>query len=220
MSTFAVKLIQFKMKTKIFGLFFMLSVVGFSQMVFKPGVKASLQINSAILPDLERNRSLESVLNGDDVVKGVPQLADLKIGYRFGFTGEAKGENGFIALSTEYVSTQIYKESTYDGGLLGSYSLKTLDRKYTYLDVSTSFNLFIAREPQLYFGVGAGLDFLTSYSGDKKPESTNTVAFVNLGVKLDEKIALETKAVLSFNEVYKDSYIHHLMFPIGVTLYF
>jgi hypothetical protein len=208
------------MKTKIFTLFFMLSLVGFSQIVFKPGAKASIQINSAILPDLERNRSLESVLNGDDVVKGVPQLADLKIGYRLGFTGEAQGKIGFIALATEYVSTHIYKEVTYDTGFFGSYSVTALDKKYTYIDISTSFNLFLTREPKLYLGVGAGLDFLTSYSGDKKPESTNTVAFVNLGLKLNEKIAVETKGVLSLNEIYKDSYIHHLMFPIGVTMYF
>ena len=69
-------------------------------------------------------------------------------------------------------------------------------------------------------GLGGGPSFLLSYTKNNEPEAVNWNAFLNLGVALSDNISILTKLQLGVNEVYKDSYVHHIMVPVVVRVGF
>jgi hypothetical protein len=199
-------------------LFVTLEVAAQSPLRF--GVNGGIQLNSAILPDIELNESIDDVLDGNEVVKGVPQYAQVTINYRIGGFVHFEDGIGFTQLDVDYATAHIFKELTMDAGFLGDYTVTALDRKYSYLDTHLSYNIYLSEHHTAFVGLGGGPSFLLSYSNNNEPEPINWNAFLNLGVALNEHISLQTKLQLGINEVYKDSYVHHLMVPIIVNYSF
>lgn len=197
---------------------FLLGLNAIAQEGVSYGINASVLFNSAILPDIEINTSISSVLNGDDVAKGVPQYADLTINYQFG--GFVKYDNGFgfSMLETNYTTTRIHDEFTFNTGIFDEVSITTLDRRFAYLDLALSYNIYLSKTKSSYFSLGGGPSFLVSNTGNENPSKTDIRAFVGLGFNLSESVFISTKAELGISEVYKDSYIHHIMFPVSIGL--
>lgn len=207
-----------KMNRLNFFVIFMISLVSHAQASF--GITGGFQLNSAILPDLEANQSLSSILDGDDVVKGVPQYADVKTGYKLGVIGQYDDGFGFTQLEVTYLKTHIYKEYKLYDGFFGEYTLTALDRKYAYSDLGLSYNIYFSKNKIFFMGIGGSSSFLMEYKGNEEPEKVLWNAFINMGVKINEHISISTRAHLNINEVYKDSYIHHLMLPVNVSVTF
>jgi len=198
-----------------------LLLIGFNTMAqegISYGVKAGVLFNSAILPDIAINTNISSVLNGDEVVKGVPQYADLTMNYQLG--GFAKYEDGFgfSMLETNYTTTRIHDEFTFRTGIFEEVGLTTLDRKFAYLDIAVSYNLYLSAEKNSYFTLGGGPSFLVSNTGNEHPSKTDIRAFLGLGFKISESVFIATKAELGIAEVYKDSYIHHIIIPVSIGI--
>lgn len=192
----------------------------FAQNPLRFGIQGGIQMNSAILPNIELNESVDDVLDGNEVVKGVPQYAQVTINYRIGGFAHFEDGIGFTQLDMDYATAHIFKELTMDAGFLGDYTVTALDRKYSYLDTQLSYNIYLSEHHTAFVGLGGGPSFLLSYSNNNEPEPINWNAFLNLGVALNEHISLQTKLQLGINEVYKDSYVHHLMVPIMVNYSF
>lgn len=192
----------------------------FAQNLLRFGIEGGIQMNTAILPDIELNESIDDVLDGNEVVKGVPQYAQITLNYRAGGFVQYEDPIGFSLMDVTYSTAHIYKEVTLDGGILGDYNITALDRTYSYLDTHLSYNLYLTKNHTAFVGLGGGPSFLLSYSNNNEPEPINWNAFMNLGVALNKHISLQTKLQLGINEVYKDSYVHHLMVPIIVNYSF
>lgn len=184
------------------------------------GITGGFQLNSAILPNLETNQSLSSILNGDQVVKGVPQYANIKTGFKVGVIGKYEDGFGFTQFEATYLKTHIYKEFKLYSGFFGNYTITALDKKYTYSDVGLSYNVYFSENKIFFMGLGGSSSFLMEYEGNEEPEKVLWNAFINIGANINKHISISTRAHLSINEVYKDSYIHHLMLPINVMVTF
>jgi hypothetical protein len=206
-----------KFRIYILALFFSFFAQAQHEKGLSYGLNGALQINSAILPDLSLNTNINSLLGSDSVVKGEPQLADFTLNYKLGAFGKYDDGFGFTQLSLDYTTTSIQKEVSFNtGGILNPITLVTLDRKYAYFDASLSYNVYIYKG--FYFGLGATTSSLLSSTGDPKPESSDFRAFTTLGLKLDNGISIDVKGVIGISEVYKGSYIHHIMIPITVSI--
>ncbi len=198
--------------------FLLSSFIGKAQ--FQWGATGGVQLNSAILPDVKLNDSWDDILNGGDVVKGVPQYADITYSYRVG--GFVKKENswGFSEIEVTYMTTKIYKEWRFDAGLFGEPTISVFDRDYTYTDIAISHQIFLSSTRKSFIGLGGSLSFLMSYTGDDEPVKQTINVYIKLGAKLSDKVALVVQPTLGVSEVYKDTYIHHLMMPISFQLSF
>ena len=189
----------------------------FAQKRLSYGVNGAIQVNTAILPDLTINTNVLKLLNGENLVKGEPQLADFTPNYKVG--GFAKYEDGFgfTHLELNYTTTQIKKDVKINtGGVFNPINVYALRRNYAYLDASLSYNVYLYKG--FYFGLGATTSTLLSYTGDPKPEKQDFRAFAGFGIKLPNRITIDVKGVIGLNEVYKGSYIHHVMIPITVSI--
>jgi len=183
------------------------------------GVQGGLQLNSAILPDIKINDNLSSVLEGDDVAKGVPQWADLTLNYKFG--GYVKYDHGFGfgLFEINYTTAKIKKDikfttSDFWGG--DQFTLTTLERNFTYLDFSLSYNINLSEN--LFFSLGATPSILLSNTGDETPATNDLRVFTGFGFQISDKTSIATRVELGISEVYEGSYIHHLMIPIVLRI--
>jgi hypothetical protein len=209
-------------KTILLSVLLLLGVVTFAQDGISYGGNVGFQINSAILPDLELNRNLTltSLLNGDDVVKGTPQLADFKLNYKLGGFLKYDDGFGFTMLEANYTPTKIYKEFKLNTGtdLFPVFTLTKLDIKYAYLDIALSYNIYLYKD--LFFSLGGSPSFLLSNSGSVDPEKMDIRIFSGFGYKLKNNMSISARVELGTSEVYKDSYFHHIMIPVSVSIPF
>lgn len=182
------------------------------------GVQAGVQLNSAILPNLKLN-TMTNIYHGEDVVQGEAQYADINTNYRFGGFVQLEDGFGFSSLEADYSTTHIYKEISYQSGLFGNLSTKLIDRKYDYLDFGLSYNVFLDKNHRVYFGLGGGPALLVHYTGSEEPTKTNWSVFSHIGISVNQ-FQFQLKPQLGITEVYKDSYIHHLLLPISVGYVF
>jgi len=198
--------------------FLLFSFTGKAQ--FQWGATGGVQLNSAILPDVKLNDSWEDILNGGDVVKGVPQYADITYSYRVG--GFIKKENswGFSAIEVSYMTTRIYKQWKFDTGLFGEQTISIFDRKYAYTDIAASYQIFMSGAHTSFIGLGGSLSLLMNYTGEEEPQKQTLNVFLKLGAQVSDKVALLVQPTLGISEVYKYTYFHHLMMPISIQLSF
>ena len=188
---------------------------------FGYGIQGSLLLNSATLPDIELNTNINSILTGDNLVKGKANYADLTYNYRLG--GFAKYDHGFGfgLLEVNYTTTKINKVvKTSTSGFWGSseIDLFTLERTFAYLDIALSYNIYLSNN--LFFSLGITPGLLLSYTGNQEPNDFDFRALAGFGYKIGDKISISTKGEFGITEVYKDSYIHHIMIPITLSYTF
>lgn len=202
--------------------FLLFGVLLFAQVGISYGAKAGFQINSAILPDLKLNQNLIpiSLLEGDNVVKGTPQLADFKINYKLGAFLKYEDGFGFALLEANYTPTKIYKEFQVNTGTeyIPVFTLATLDESYSYLDIALSYNVFLYKN--FFFSLGGSPSFLLSNTGNIHPDKIDIRVFSGFGYKLKNNMFITAKAELGVKEVYKNTYIHHIMIPISIAIPF
>ncbi len=200
------------MKKYILLSIFWLSIAqSFAQADFDYGVTAGLNISTAILPELKLNNNISDILSGDDVVKGQAQLADFKPRYKFGIFGRLDSDFGFLKVNLNYTSTNIHKD-------IDAYffDVKVLDIALSYIDVDVTYNIYLS--DSFYVSLGYIPSFLLSHSGDIKPSGFDSRILSGVGVKLPSGTSIDLDVVLGLSEAYKDSYIHHVMIPLTVSI--
>ncbi len=178
------------------------------------GIQGGLQFNSAILPDIKINNSINSVLAGDDVVKGTPQWADLTFNYKAGGFVKYDHGFGFALFEVNYTTATIKKDinfTTNDFWGNAEVTLATLEEEYAYLDFTLSYNVYLS--DKTFFSIGASPALLLSNTGEQDPNKSDFRVLSGLGYNLNDKMALSIRAELGLSEVYEGSYIHHLMIP-------
>jgi len=203
------------LKKLIIAILILSGAVTFAQQKIAYGIKGGLLINTATLPDISINTSIHSLLQGDDVAKGVAQYAEATINYQFGGFVSYTDGFGFSMLESNYTRSKIYKEIHYS-----KLSTTLLDLNFSYLDIALSYNIFLNQHKKTFFILGGGPAFLVSHTGKETPKQTDIRVFSGLGYHINENLFISARAELGVNEVYKGSYIHHILFPISVSVKF
>ncbi len=198
------------MKKLFLILVFSVTFTSFSQLRY--GVSGGVNISGGILPDLSVNNDINSILTGEDVVKGTPQLADFTLMYKAGVFVRLDGKIGSAKIGANYTATNIKKELD-----LSLFSTNVLDLKMSYLDLDFSYALKLF--PSVYWNLGYTPSFLISnpdnYSQLKDFDSR---IFTGFGLKIGNGATIDANVVVSMDEIISGSYIHHLMIPITVSI--
>ena len=207
----------------IFGMLLLTSFSSYAQRGsgFGYGIEGSALFNSATLPDIKVNTSVNDILDGKELIKGKANYSDLTFNYRFG--GFIKHDHGFgfALVEVNYSTTKIFKEIELpinNPFKKGNINLATLERDFSYLDVAVSYNIYLS--DKLFFGVGITPAFLLSNTGKQTPNKMDWRALAGFGYKITDNFSLSTRLELGLAEVYADSYIHHIMIPITLRFSF
>ena len=182
---------------------------------FSYGISGGILFNSATLPDIEINTDINDILSGDNLVKGKANYADITLNYRLGSFVKYDHVFGFGLLEIGYTKTKIKKDIALSSNNLfreKSINLTTLERDYSYLDIAFSYNIYLC--DKMFFSLGITPAFLLSNTGKQLPNKTDWRALTGLGFNFTDNISILSHIEFGLNEVYDDSYIHHIMIPV------
>jgi len=182
-----------------------------AQLKFRYGLTAGLNLSTAVLPDLKINTNINSILHGEDVIKGEPQLADVVSLYKGGVYFSLGGKIGNLKLSTTYTRTNIYKKID-----MYIFSVEALDILLDYIDVEITYNLNLFKH--FYISAGYIPSFLLQHEGNLDINDFDPRILTGFGFKFTNGIALNFDAVFGINEIIDGSYIHNLMIPITINI--
>jgi len=201
------------MKTKLLYFFLLLWFVqtGYSQTKFRYGITVGLNISSAILPELKLNTNINSILQGDGVVQGDPELADYVALYKGGVF--AKLEGGVISLkfNANYDKTSVYKEVDAD-----IFSVDVLNINLSYLDFDMSANIHLFKH--FYISGGYILSYLIEHQGNLNINDFDRRLLAGFGFKFGNGITLDFDTIVGLSEIINGSYIHNVMIPITLNI--
>jgi len=182
-----------------------------AQVKFKYGISAGLNLSSAILPDLKVNTNINSVLHGDNVIEGSPQLADFVSLYKAGIFMKLDGKIGAAKLNISYTKTNIFKELD-----TGIFRIKALDILLDYLDFEMSYNLNLSKH--FYISAGYIPSILLKHDGNLNINSFDQRLLSGIGFRFGNGLTLDFNAIAGISEIIDGSYIHNLMIPISLNI--
>ena len=194
-------------------LIFMISLhtfSGFSQLDIRYGVTAGLNISTAILPDLTLNTNINSILKGNAVAEGTPQLADFINQYKLGGFIRFDGKVGSAKINMNYTKTNIHKEVD-----ASFYSVTALNIDLSYLDFDLTYNLNLFKH--FYISAGYVPSFLIKHEGNLNINSFDQRILTGIGFRFNNGATLDLNAVIGLSEVIDGSYIHNVMIPVTLN---
>jgi len=182
---------------------------------FSYGIGGGILFNSATMPDVEINTDINDILSGENLVKGKANYADLTFNYRFGGFVKYDHGFGFGLLEINYSTTKIQKDIELSSDKFfgeRSVNLATLERDYSYLDIAISYNIYLS--DKMFFSLGITPAILLSNTGKQSPNKTDWRVLTGFGFNFTDNISISSRIEFGLNEVYDDSYIHHIMIPV------
>ena len=196
-------------------IFFFIVIVqlnSYSQIKLRYGVTAGLNISTAILPDLQLNTNINSILRGDDdLIQGTPQLADFVTMYKAGIFFRVDGGILSAKLNLNYDKTKIHKEI--DATIFTANALN-IDLSYLDLDMTLDLNLF----KHFYISAGYVPAFLLQHQGNLNVNTFDQRFLTGIGFRFNNGTTLDFDAVIGLSEVIDGSYIHNVMIPITLNI--
>ena len=201
------------MKTKLFYfIIFIYSIqTGYSQVKFRYGITAGLNVSTAILPELKLNTNLNSILNGDGVIQGKPELADYVALYKAGVFARLDAGIFSLKFNVNYDKTNIHKEV--DAGIFSAEALN-INLSYLDLDITANINLF----KHFYFSAGYIPSFLLEHHGNLNINDFDQRLLTGFGFKFGNGTTLDFDAVIGLSEIIDGSYIHNVMIPVTLSI--
>ena len=198
---------------RILILFFILAIHlnSFSQVKFRYGITAGLNISTAILPDLKLNTNLNSILKGDDVVQGQPQLADYVAMYKAGVFIKLDGGIAALKLNLNYDKTNIHKDLN-----AAVFTINALDINLGYLDLELTGHL--NKFKHFYISAGYIPALLIEHQGNLSVNDFDQRILGGFGFRFGNGTTLDFDAVIGLSEIIDGSYIHNVMIPITLNI--
>jgi hypothetical protein len=184
-----------------------------AQLKFKYGATIGLNVSSAILPELKLNTDLNSILHGDDVVQGDPQLADYVALYKAGLFLRLDGNIGSAKLNLDYTVTNIHEDID-----TAIFSVNALDINLSYFDINFTYNLNLFKS--FYISAGYIPSILLSHEGNLDIESFDQRALAGFGFKFGNGATIDLDAIVGISEIIQGSYIHNVMIPVTLSIPF
>jgi len=181
------------------------------QIKFKYGITGGLNVSTAILPDLKLNTSMNSILQGDDVVQGTPQLADYVALYKAGIFVRLDSKIINLRFDVVYDKTNILKKV--DAII---FNVDALNINLAYLDFGMVLNLNIFKH--FYLSAGYIPALLIEHQGNLDINELDQRVLSGFGFKFDNGITLDLNAIVGLSEVIDGSYIHNVMIPVTLSI--
>jgi len=188
-----------------------LSQTFFAQIKFRYGITAGLNISSAILPELKLNTDINSILRGENVVKGNPQLADFVSMYKAGIFVRLGGKIVSLKFNIYYDKTKIHQELD---ALIFTIDKIDIDLSYIDFDTTINFNLF----KNFYFSAGYIPSFLLTQEGNWDFNTFEERVLTGFGIRFKNGMTLDLNAIMSLTEIIDGSYIHNFMIPVTINI--
>ncbi len=198
---------------RILVLFFIIVIQmnSFSQVKFRYGITAGLNISTAILPDLKLNTNINGILQGDNVVQGKPQLADYVALYKAGIFIKLDGGVAALKLNLNYDKTNIHKDLN-----ASIFTINALDINLGYLDFEMTAHLNIFKH--FYISAGYIPSILIEHQGNLNINDFDQRVLGGFGFRFSNGTTLDFDAVIGLSEVIDGSYIHNVMIPITLNI--
>jgi len=199
---------------KNFLLFFLIVILHlniYSQVKFRYGITAGLNVSTAILPELKLNTNLNNILHGDNVIQGKPQLADYVAMYKAGVFIKLEGGVAALKLSLNYDKTNIHKDL--DAGI---FSINALDIDLGYLDFEMKAQLYIFKH--FYISSGYIPALLIEHQGNLDINDFDQRILGGFGFRFSNGITLDFDAIIGLSEIIDGSYIHNVMIPMTLNI--
>ena len=203
------------MKTKLlYFIIFIWSVqVGHSQIKFRYGVTAGLNVSTGILPELRLNTNINSILQGDDVIQGNPELADYVALYKAGVFIKLEGGGASLKFNVNYDKTKIHKDID-----VTIFSIDAIDINLSYIDFDMTANLNIFKH--FYISMGYIPALLLEHQGNLNINDFEQRLLAGFGIRFRNGMTFDLDAVASIPELINGSYIHNVMIPITLSIPF
>ena len=182
----------------------------FSQVRIRYGLTAGLNISTAILPELKIN-DINSILKGEDVVQGQPQLADYIAMYKGGIFVRLDGGVGSIKLNVNYDKTNIHRSLD-----LTLFNIEALDIVLSYIDVEMTANLNIFKH--FYISAGYIPAYLIEHKGNLNINEFDPRLLSGFGLRIGDGVTVDFNAIIGISEVIDGSYIHNVIFPVTLNI--
>jgi len=182
-----------------------------AQVKFRYGLTAGLNLSSAVLPDLKLNTNINSILQGEDVVKGEAQLADFVSLYKAGMFFKLDGKIGSAKLNITYTKTEVHKELN-----TGIFNVEALDILLDYLDFEMSYNLNLSKH--FYFSLGYVPSLLLDHEGNLDINGLDQRLLTGFGFRFANGASIDLNAIAGITEIIDGSYIHNIMIPITINI--
>ncbi len=191
--------------------FIFISLTVFSQVRLRYGLTAGVNVSTAILPELKLNTDVNSILKGDNVVQGNPQLADYIAMYKGGFFVRLDGGIGSIKFNINYDRTNIYK--SLDAGI---FTINALDIDLSYLNFELTGNLNIFKH--FYISAGYVPSILLNHHGNLNINPYDPKLLTGFGIRINDNVTIDLNALFGINEIIDGSYIHNLIIPVTLNI--
>ena len=202
------------MKRFLLFLLFLISLNTFSQIKFRYGITAGMNVSTALLPELKLNTDIRSILEGeDDVVQGDPQLADFIAMYKGGLFMRLDGGVGSLKLNVVYDKTNIHENL--DANI---FSANVLDITLGYLNFEMSANLNLFKH--FYISVGYIPALLIEHQGNLNINDFDPRILTGFGIRIGESVTIDLNTIIGMNEIIDGSYIHNVIIPVTVNIPF
>lgn len=199
------------MKRYFVILFIFISLNTFSQIRFRYGITAGLNVSTAILPELKLNTNINSILRGDDVVQGDPQLADYIAMYKGGIFMRLDGGIGSLKFNLNYDKTNIHQNLD-----TRVFSINALDIDLSYLDFEMTANLNISKN--IYLSGGYIPALLIEHQGNLDINNLDHRILTGFGIRIKDSVTIDLDAIIGLSEIIDGSYIHNVMIPVTINI--
>ncbi len=175
------------------------------------GITGGLNIATGILPDLKLNTNINSILNGNEVVAGQPQLADFVMLYKAGIFMRLDKRIVSLKFGVNYDKTNIKKEV--DASI---FRVNVLNIDLSYLDFDFTANLNLTQH--FYISAGYVPSLLLHHEGNLNIQNFDQRLLAGFGFKFDNGASLDFDTLVGLSEVIKNSYIHNIMIPVTLSI--
>ncbi len=201
------------MKRSLILLFIFINLNVFSQIRIRYGATVGLNISTAILPELKLNTDIHSLLQGDDVVQGDPQLADYIAMYKGGLFVRLDGRVGSIKFNINYDKTNIYKNLD-----TNFFSINVLNIDLSYLDFEMTGSLNLTKN--IYISTGYVPALLLKHEGNLDINNFDSRLLTGIGIRFGGGVTIDIDAIVGLTEIIDGSYIHNLIIPVTLNIPF
>ena len=184
-----------------------------AQIKLKYGAAIGMNISTAILPELKLNTNINSILRGDNVVQGNPQLADFMTLYKAGIFIKLDGNIGAAKLNLDYTVANIHKDIHEI-----VFNVNALDINLSYIDINITYNLNLYKG--FYLSAGYVPSFLLAHEGNLDIDNFDQRVLVGFGFGFKNGITIDFDTIVGLTEVIEGSYIHNIMIPITLSIPF
>jgi hypothetical protein len=199
------------MKRSLLLLLILFSLELSAQSKFKYGLVGGMNLCTGVLPDLLINTDINSILEGDAVVEGTPQLADFVSLYKVGVFFKLDYKVISPKINITYTKTNIHKDV--DASI---FTINALDIDLSYLDIDLTMNINLLKH--FYISAGYIPSILLDHEGNLNVKEFDPRILTGFGFKFANGASIDFDAVLGLQEIIEGSYIRNLMIPITFTI--